>query len=253
MAAPTDSADPADGSPHHWMAANNRAPIAEAMRTLVPPASAAAQGLALEIGSGTGAQLEALAETYPGLSWRPSEYCAGQSVVRGFYEQGADGPDPGHPVEKVRGLADLDAVLGKYSNVLPAVELDGSAPYDSWPSSVVDSGPGAYALIFCSNVVHIAPWAVAEGIFAGAGRALRAGGSLVFHGPYKRDGKCEGMGHEQLWDEQMRSFGKDWGIRDVDDMAAEAAKHGMRLATTEHPIGPAKNFLLQFVKEAAKQ
>jgi hypothetical protein len=32
-------------------------------------------------------------------------------------------------------------------------------------------------------------------------------------------------------------------------MAAEAARHGLRHAATEHPVGPAKNFLLQFVKE----
>jgi hypothetical protein len=32
-------------------------------------------------------------------------------------------------------------------------------------------------------------------------------------------------------------------------MAAEGAKHGLKHAATEHPVGPAKNFLLQFVKE----
>jgi hypothetical protein len=58
------------------MAMNNRAPIAEHMRTLIAPDSAAAHGLALEIGSGTGAQLQVLAEAYPGLIWRPSEHVA---------------------------------------------------------------------------------------------------------------------------------------------------------------------------------
>lgn len=96
------AADSSDGESHHWMALNNRAPIAAHIQNLVPPDSPAAQGLALEIGSGSGAQLELLAETYPGLSWRPSEYCPGQSVVRGFYEQGPDGPELGHPTLKVR-------------------------------------------------------------------------------------------------------------------------------------------------------
>ena len=59
----------ADGAaPHHWMAMNNRAPIAAHMQNLLPPDSPAAQGLALEIGSGTGAQMEALAESFPGIS-----------------------------------------------------------------------------------------------------------------------------------------------------------------------------------------
>ena len=254
-----DSSDAAES--HHWMALNNRAPIAAHMQNLVPPDGPAAQGLALEIGSGSGAQLELLAETFPGLSWRPSEYCPGQSVVRGFYEQGPDGPELGHPSLKVRTLAELDAVLGeKFDNVLPAVDLDGSAPWDSWPADVTDSGAGSYALVFSSNVVHIAPWSVAEGIFAGAATALRAGGSLVFHGPFKIEGKCVNA-DTQLWDAQMRGIDdgtgfirpnadEGWGVREVSEMVAEGAKHGLQHVATEHPVGPAKNYLLQFRKDS---
>ena len=106
-------------------------------------------------------------------------------------------------------------------------------------------------MVFASNVVHIAPWAVAEGIFAGAAAALRPGGSLVFHGPFRRDGKCVN-GDTRVFDTQMRGWRdgvKDWGVRDVSEMAAEATKHGLRHVGTEHPVGPAKNFLLHFVKE----
>jgi SAM-dependent methyltransferase len=236
-------------APHHWMAMGNRAPIAACMATLVQPGSDEAQGLALEIGSGTGAQLEALAEIYTGLSWRPSEYCPGRSVVRGFYEQGPDGPDAGHPVEKMRGLADLDTALGGRGNVLPAVELDGSQRFEAWGAAVTASGEGSYALVFCSNVVHISPWSVAEGICAGAGRALRTGGSLVFHGPFKLDGQCVGLGHEQLWDEQMRACGRGWGIRDISEVEAEALKSGLKLVATCRDIGPGKNWILRFVKQ----
>lgn len=237
----------AEAGSHHWMAMNNRAPIAAHMRSLLSPDDPAAQGLALEVGSATGAQLAVLAEAYPGLTWRPSEYAAGQAVVRGFYEQGPDGPEPGHPVAKVRALADLDIALANLENVLPAVEIDASTPFDTWPTAVALSG--SYALLFASNVVHIAPWEVAEGIFAGAAAALRPGGSLFFHGPYRLNGRFVGVGHEELWDSQMRSCAKGWGIRDVSEMTAEGAKHGLRLAATEHPVGPAKNFVLQFVKE----
>jgi hypothetical protein len=169
-------------------------------------------------------------------------------------------PEFGHPTLKVRTLAELDAVLcDKFENILPAVDLDGSAPWTSWPLAVTDSGPGSYAMVFCSNVVHIAPWEVAEGIFAGAATALRVGGSLIFHGPYKNDGKCVNDA-TQLWDAQMRGIddgtgfirpnaSEGWGVREVNDMAAEGAKHGLRHIATEHPVGPAKNYLLQFVKD----
>jgi len=247
-----------DAGGHHWMALNNRAPIAAHMQNLLPPDSPAAKGLALEIGSGSGAQLELLAATFAHLQWRPSEFCPGESVVRGFYEQGPDGPELGHPTQKVRTLAELDAVGEKFENVLPAVGLDGSEPWASWPSAVTQSGAGSYAAVFCSNVVHIAPWTVAEGIFAGAAVALRPGGSLVFHGPFQIDGKCVNDA-TQLWDAQMRGIDdgtgfvrpdadEGYGVREVSEMVAEGAKHGLRHVATEHPVGPAKNYLLQFVK-----
>ncbi|GFD66735.1 hypothetical protein ksw1_27120 [Staphylococcus aureus] len=49
--------------------------------------------------------------------------------------------------------------------------------------------PSDLAAVFCADVIHIAPWAVAEGLFAGAGRYLRADGKLFLYGPFKRDGK----------------------------------------------------------------
>jgi hypothetical protein len=58
-----------DGPDHHPSAMRNRAPIADAMRSLFPQDTS---GLALEIGSGTGAHLEILAADYPQLQWRPS-------------------------------------------------------------------------------------------------------------------------------------------------------------------------------------
>ena len=59
-----------DGGSHHYMAMNNRAPIARHFQRFLKPNSAEAKGLALEIGSGTGAQLEVLAVTYPNLMFR---------------------------------------------------------------------------------------------------------------------------------------------------------------------------------------
>ena len=45
-----------------------------------------------------------------------------------------------------------------------------------------------FLAMFCANVIHIAPWAVAQGLFAGAGRHLRADGRLFLYGPFRRDG-----------------------------------------------------------------
>ena len=37
-------------------------------------------------------------------------------------------------------------------------------------------------------MIHISPWAASEGLMAGAGRTLRAGGMFYLYGPYKIDG-----------------------------------------------------------------
>ncbi len=36
------------------------------------------------------------------------------------------------------------------------------------------SGPAELLAVFCANVIHIAPWRVAEGLFAGAGAICAA-------------------------------------------------------------------------------
>ena len=43
--------------------------------------------------------------------------------------------------------------------------------------------------VFCANVVHIAPWRVAERLFAGTAGYLRSDGRVFLYGPFKRDGK----------------------------------------------------------------
>ena len=73
-------------------------------------------------------------------------------------------------------------------NIRPPLRIDLSDP--AWCPEMHDgSGPGKLLAVFCANVIHIAPWRVAEGLFAGAARYLRADGRLFLYGPFKRDGK----------------------------------------------------------------
>ena len=178
------------GVDHHPSALRNRVPISVAVRKLLPTDS---EGLALEVGSGTGAHLEILAADFPKLQWRPSEYAVNKNVVRGFHE---DTEGPGRPREGILTLQALDSFLSRLDNVLPALEVDVSQPFDTWPEELSvategdhSAGPGSFALMYSSNVLHITPWAVTVGLFAGAGAALRPGGSLMIHGPFKADGK----------------------------------------------------------------
>ncbi|HSW16938.1 MAG TPA: DUF938 domain-containing protein [Ramlibacter sp.] len=72
-------------------------------------------------------------------------------------------------------------------NVQAPVQLDADA--HDW--KLAEHGlPSAFTAMFCANVIHIAPWHVAEGIFAGAGRHLSPDGRLFLYGPFRRDGVC---------------------------------------------------------------
>ena len=53
-------------------------------------------------------------------------------------------------------------------NIRPPLRIDLSDP--DWCAAMHDgSGPPKLLAVFCANVIHIAPWRVAEGLFAGAG------------------------------------------------------------------------------------
>ena len=79
------------------------------------------------------------------------------------------------------------------------------------------SGPGKLLAVFCANVIHIAPWRVAEGLFAGAARYLRRDGRLFLYGPFKRDGKHTALSNA-VFDTSLRDRDAEWGVRDIADV-----------------------------------
>ena len=81
--------------------------------------------------------------------------------------------------------------------------------------------------VFCANVIHIAPWRVAEGLFAGAGRYLRADGRLLLYGPFKRDGKHTAVSNA-VFDSSLRDNNPEWGVRDIAELEKLAAPPGLR-------------------------
>jgi len=97
--------------------------------------------------------------------------------------------------------------------------------------------------VFCANVIHIAPWRVAEGLFAGAGRYLRADGRLFLYGPFKREGRHTAMSNA-VFDTSLREQDAEWGVRDIADIEKLAASVGLGLVETVSM--PANNMILVF-------
>jgi hypothetical protein len=107
------------------------------------------------------------------------------------------------------------------------------------------SGPGKLLAVFCANVIHIAPWRVAEGLFAGAGRYLQADGRLFLYGPFKRHGKHTAISNA-VFDSSLRDRDPEWGVRDIGDLERLAAAAGLQLVETAEM--PANNLTLVFAR-----
>jgi hypothetical protein len=114
----------------------------------------------------------------------------------------------------------------------------------AWCAAMHDgSGPGKLLAVFCANVIHIAPWRVAEGLISGAARQLRDDGRLFLYGPFKRDGKHTAMSNA-VFDTSLREQDAEWGVRDIADLEKLAETAGLALIETV-PM-PANNLILAF-------
>lgn len=95
--------------------------------------------------------------------------------------------------------------------------------------------------MLCINVVHIAPWNVAEGVLGAASRLLAADGLTVLYGPYSRKGRHTAASNA-AFDSALRSQDAAWGVRDMADIATLADSNGLEIAETIDM--PANNFCL---------
>mgnify|MGYP000555933960 CR=1 FL=1 len=171
--------------------ARNREPILAVLRQELPES-----GLVLELASGTGEHASHFARALPGLVWQPSD------------------PSP----DALRSIAAWSAAAG-LENILPPIALDAAAPV--WPIDRADA-------MVCINMVHISPWAATEGMMRGAGRLLGAGAPLCLYGPYRQAGLPTAPSNE-AFDRDLRSRNPDWGLRDLEAVAACAEGQSLRL------------------------
>src|SRR5512141_2585831 len=191
----------------------------EAIRTLLLRFLAGKSGDVIEAASGTGQHVVDFARHMPGIIWWPSD----------LNEQ------------HLKSIAAWRARSG-LENIRPPLRIDLSDP--AWCQEMHDgSGPKNLLAVFCANVIHIAPWRVAEGLFAGAGRYLPAGGRLFLYGPFKRGGKHTAVSNA-VFDTSLREGNPEWGVRDIEALEKLAGPAGLVLA--EIAEMPANNLILVF-------
>jgi len=106
-------------------------------------------------------------------------------------------------------------------------------------------GVAAADAVVCINMIHVAPWAATRALLEGARAVLRRDGVLFLYGPYRRFGGHTSPGNEQF-DADLRARNPDWGLRDMEAVAALAAEAGF--APAEVVGMPANNFSVVFRK-----
>ncbi len=187
-------------------AARNRQPILDVLRPRLP-----AQGLVLEVASGSGEHVVHFAEALPDLVFQPSD-----------------------PSPEARASIDDWVQMLALGNVRPALPLDAAG--NVWPLERADA-------VLCCNMIHIAPWEAAVGLIAGAGHILPKDGMLYLYGPYRRGGRHTAPSNE-AFDLDLRRRDAAWGVRDLEAVASLAEARGF--GVPEIIDMPANNLSLVF-------
>jgi len=186
----------------------NRDPILAVLRRVLP-----ARGRVLEFSAGTGMHSAWWAPRLPGLAWQPTDR------------------DP-DALASIAAWRDTVAA----PNLLAPVRLD-TCDTD-WGVGVVDGA-------VCCNMIHISPWESAQGLFAGLARVLAPGGVFVLYGPFRFAGVWTSDSNVRF-DRSLQQRDPRWGVRDLVDVIALAALHG--LALQEVVAMPANNHCLVWAR-----
>ena len=189
----------------------NKRPILDVLCQVLPE-----RGTALEIASGTGQHVAWFAAGLPRWTWQPTDAqsAALASIAAWAVQQGL-------------------------KNVQPPVQLDVMSPNWLLPTAQFD-------LIYCANMLHIAPWATCAALMRGSALHLADGGRLITYGPYFEDSVATSPGN-QLFDTSLQSQDPAWGIRRREDVELEADQAGLCLA--QRHLMPSNNLLLVWTRK----
>lgn len=191
---------PAGGDKLFAPSAERNLPVITALlRDVAPP-----QGRALEIASGTGQHITALATALPDLDWFPSEIAPDRIASINAYVASANRP-----------------------NLHPATALD--ATQEGWSER-----HRAYDLIHLGNLLHLISMPASEALLREAALALTPAGTLTLYGPFMRGGLLTSEG-DARFDAELRAADPAVGYKDdawINELLTSA---GLSLSVRDMP------------------
>ena len=189
-------------------AVRNQGPIGARLKALLPQ-----NAKVLEIASGTGQHGAYFARPRADIGWQYSDIDPDAMASQRAYA--AENRD----------------------QLIPPLFVD--VLVENWWRTIED-----ISVIYCANMVHIAPWAAAVGLAKGAGELLPTGGQFILYGPF-----LQGQDSAQSnldFAQNLKARNPDWGVREMQDVENLFRQHGLNLDKTI-PM-PRDNFLLLFSK-----
>lgn len=154
------------------------------------------EGLVAEIASGTGQHITQFAQLSPQLQWQPTE-----------------------PDSDLRASIEKEIRLSGLPNIYQPLSVNVLSNVDVLP---------AVKLILNINMLHVSPPLAMSGLFRCVSRSLEKGGYFFLYGPFIHEGVFNSDGNRAFHLTLMEN-NKDWGLREINEVIAEAGKHKLRL------------------------
>lgn len=168
-------------------------------------------GTGLEIASGTGEHICALAKALPKITWQPSD------------------PD----LQRRQSIAAHVSAEG-LQNVRPALDLD--AAQQGWAKI-----HGNNDLILLVNLLHLIPTHAAQAVISEAAQALSPTGIFFLYGPFLRDGRASSPGDAEFH-RSLQDQNPEIGYKDIADVLRWLQNAGL---TVGSPMAmPANNLFI---------
>ena len=161
-------------------AGRNKSPISQVISEHIP-----AGARVLEIASGTGEHAAFMCSMRPDIIWQPSDPNAESRASQDDWAQDCAG------------------------RMLWSLEIDTTQP--DWTDKLT-----GFDVIYCANMIHIAPWDAALGLVNGAAKILKAGSKFILYGPFIEEGETAASNLQ--FDVSLKSRNPEWGVRNLEDV-----------------------------------